>query len=123
MIKFEEIEKRQYNIVRIEGKDKKIIIPLFLSFSPITNKFFRLTEFVEDCSVQIGSEFDNWFCTFLTDYQKSNYNYAIVKDNLNNLMTYCDKYLDLCNINFEGYINKSKKSKNSIFLTQKILKR
>jgi len=123
MIKFEETEKRQYNIIRIEGEDRKIIVHLILSFSPITNKFFRLTEFIEDCSVKIGLEFDDWFCKFLTDYKDSNYNYSIVKNNLNSLIMYCDKYLELENINFAGYINKSKKSKNSIFFDDTDIKK
>ena len=38
-------------------------------------------------------------------------------------MMYFDKYLDLSNINFEGYINKSKKSKNSIFFDAEDIKK
>lgn len=123
MIKFEEIEKRQYHILRVEGEERKIICPLALAFSPITNKFFRLTEFVEDCSIKIGKEFDDWFCKFLEDYKASNYNYAIVKNNLNSLIMYCDKYLEIENVNFSGYINKSKKSKNSIFFDAEDIKK
>ena len=67
MIKFQETEKRQYNIINENQENKDLIISLNLSFSPITNKFYRLIEFVEDCSIKIGPEFDSWFSTFLTE--------------------------------------------------------
>ena len=115
MIKFENMGKRKYNINRVEGEEIKLITDLDLMFSPITNKFFRLTEFVEDCSEKLGVEFDDWFCKLITDYKESKYDYSIIRNNIDQLKDYCDKYLDIVGINFEDYINRSKASKNSIF--------
>ena len=115
-IKFVETGKRKYDIIRIDDKGKEnIVIKLDLVFSPITNKFDRLTEFVEDCSHLMGKDFDDWYCGLLLEYKKSNYDYSVIKNNLPVLKEWCDKYLDIVDINFENYINRSKASKNSIF--------
>lgn len=119
MIKFKDTDKRKYqifNMVTVDGQPKEILLcNLDLVFSPITNKFFRLTEFVEDCSVKLGSEFDDWFSALIIDYKKSNYDYLVIKNNIPKLKELCDKYLEMSGINFEDYINRSKISKNSIF--------
>ena len=104
MLKFEEIGKRQYNILLSVGDEEPhIVTELNLMFSPITNKFFRLTEFVEDCSDKLGKEFDDWFCGLIKDYQDAKYDYRIIRDNIDTLKMYCDKYLEIININFEDY--------------------
>jgi len=115
MLKFEETGKRKYNINRIVGEEVQLVTTLDLMFSPITNKFFRLTEFVEDCSLKLGEEFDTWFCTLITTYQNKKYDYSVIRDSIPQLKDYCDRYLELVGINFEDYINRSKQSKNSIF--------
>jgi len=128
MIKFEETDKRRYTVTRIlsdknpEAQDQ-VITKLDLMFSPVTNKFFRLTDFVEDCSLKLGEEFDDWFCNFINDYKKSNYDYSIVKNNIEPLKNWCDKYLEIVGINFEDYINRSKASKNSIFFDAEEIKK
>jgi hypothetical protein len=111
MITFKPAGKRKFSIFNNDEK----IIDLNLLFSPVTNKFNKLSDFIEDCSKKLGEEFDIWFCNFIKDYINSNREYPIIKNNIEKLMEYCDKYLDLCNINFSDYINKSKVSKNSIF--------
>ena len=115
MIKFKETGKRKYQILNLEGDNAEVICNLDLVFSPISNKFFRLTEFVENCSVKLGPEFDVWFTKLIKDYKTSNYDYLVIKNNIPQLKEFCDKYLELTNINFEDYINRSKASKNSIF--------
>lgn len=119
MIKFIETGKRKYtikNIVDVEGTITETnIVNLDLMFSPVTNKFERLTDFVEDCSLKLGLEFDTWFIKLMGDYKRSNYDYLVIKQNIPEIKSMCDKYLELCNINFDDYINKSKVSKNSIF--------
>jgi len=119
MIKFEETKKRQYTIKNNGNK----IIDLDLMFSPITNKFSRLTDFIEDCSLKIGEEFDNWYCKLINDYKQSDLDYSIVKNNIDKMMEYCDKYLELKNVNFKDYINKSKISRNSIFFDEEDIKK
>ena len=119
MIKFIETGKRKYTIKNtetVDGVEKEIVVcNLDLMFSPVTNKFERLTDFVEDCSVKLGSEFDTWFVKLISDYKKSKYDYNVIRQNIPELKRLCDKYLDQCNVNFDDYINRSKISKNSIF--------
>ena len=117
MISFIKKDKRKYDIVseKADGKIDNHIASLDLVFSPATNKFDKIVEFVEDCSKTLGDEFDIWFTSYLTEYIESNYNSAIVKRNIPELKRIADTYLEACNINFENYINKSKISKNSIF--------
>lgn len=127
MIKFKETGKREYQIFNMipngETMQENLICKLDLQFSPISNKFFRLTEFVEDCSDKLGSEFDNWFVKLIGDYKASNYDYLIIKNNIPMLKEMCNKYLDKMNINFENYINRSKASKNSIFFDASEIKK
>ena len=47
--------------------DRKILTLNFIP-SSITNKFFVVSNFVEDMSKVLGEEFDNWFVKFLEDY-------------------------------------------------------
>jgi hypothetical protein len=116
MIVFKTEGKRK---VSMSNKNKKgeleKIIDLNLAFSPVTNKFNKLSDFIEDCSKKLGDEFDNWYIGLIRDYIKSNREYSIIKNNIDKLMELTDKYLEICNINFSDYINRSKISKNSIF--------
>ena len=127
MIKFTETGKRKYSINSVETinniEKTTLICNLDLTFSPVTNKFERLTDFVEDCSIKLGAEFDTWFIKLLVDYKTSNFDYLIIKQNIPELKMMCDKYLDLCNVNFDDYINKSKISKNSIFFDASEIKK
>lgn len=121
MLKFEkfENEKRKYrihNIVTIDGQEQKTLITnLDLMFSPVTNKFNKLIEFLEDASIKLGPDFDNWFISLVLDYKGAGFDYSVIKRNIPELKRWCDEYLVKLNINFENYINKSKVSKNSIF--------
>jgi len=122
MLKFEktDAEKRKYkihNVVTTEDgtETKTLVTSLDLVFSPITNKFPKLMEFLEDASDKLGPEFDQWFITMVADYKSTNYDYLVIKRNIPLLKNWCDQYLVKLNINFENYINRSKISKNSIF--------
>lgn len=123
MIRFDLLDKRKYVIVYEKDGHQEEIVKLDLVFSPITNKFKKLTEFVTDCSVKIGKEFDDWFVSFLKEYQDSGYDYSVIKNNIDTMMSFSDQYLELVNINFEDYINRSKISKNSIFFDAEEIKK
>lgn len=111
MIKFIETDKRQYDIMR----DGTKVVSLDLIFSPITNKFDKLIEFIEDCSVKFGVAFDDWYCGMISRYIESNYDYQIIRENVPMLKSWCDQYIVASGVNFEDYINRAKVSKNSIF--------
>jgi len=123
MIKFEKTEKRKYTIFNENGDEKAEVVKLDLQFSPITNKFERLSNFIEECSLKLGPEFDTWYIGFLDSYKESGYDYAVVKENIPLLQKYCDDYLDQLGINFEDYINMSKVSRNSIFFDASDIKK
>ena len=123
MIEFVLTSKRKYDVFRKDGDQEKLIAQLDLQFSPVTNKFDKLTDFVEDCSRRMGTEFDDWFDTFLTEYQNSQFDHQIVKQNVPRLREFADRYLELCEINFEDYINPAKISKNSIFFNAPDIKK
>ena len=114
MITFRKDDKRKYSILLNDNS----ICTLNLVFNPATNKADKVISFIEDCSVKLGDEFNNWFSSFLIDYQESNYEYAVVKRNVPELMRLADKYLELCNVDFEDYIDRDKASKNSIFYSK-----
>ena len=80
MIKFEKTEKRKYTIFNENGDEKAEVVKLDLQFSPITNKFERLSNFIEECSLKLGPEFDTWYIGFLDSYKGSGYDYAVVKE-------------------------------------------
>ena len=62
----------------------------------------------------LGKECENWYINLIKEYSEKQ-DFEILKNNLDNLKEYCDEYLTKLNINFDGYIDKSKASKNSIF--------
>lgn len=124
MIKITEMSKRKYKIER----NNKLITNLDLIFSPVTNKFNKITEFVEDCSKQLGEEFDDFFESLIMEYKDSSgstdikvenkkpgYDAAILISKIPELKKFADKYLELQNVDFSNYVNLDKKSKNSIF--------
>lgn len=123
MLKFVLTNKRKYDLFRIEGDVSTLIVQQDLQFSPVTNKYDRLTDFVEDCSLKMGSEFDDWFAGMLVDYKNSAYDHHIIKNNIPRLKEFADRYLELANINFDDYINMAKISKNSIFFNSTDIKK
>ena len=131
MIAFIQKDKRKYDIVngtRAEGNVDSIeihskICSLDLVFSPATNKFDKIVEFVEDCSLVLGEEFDTWFNQYISEYVNSNYDAAIIKQHIPRLIEITDKYIEAKNICFEDYIDLKKVSSNSIFFDSEEIKK
>jgi len=199
MLKVVNKDKRQYDIFINDEK----IVSLDIEFGSVSNKFFIVTEFLEDCSKKLGSEFDDWFKKLILDYintseykikltnilsvlykkylenQQSlnllleeleklkidnniinydiveakiqdiknlinkkindnnisidriknefkeliqfinNHNQEVLIDNTDKIIYFCDKYINLLNIDFNSFINKKKRSKTSIFFNAK----
>ena len=123
MLKVIKLDKRKYQMIReIDSVDEELFI-FNLDFSPIANKYEKLIEMFEDCSVELGTDFDNWYVGFLSDYIKNGYDYAVIRDNIPKLMEFSDAYLEKKDIKFEDYINRSKVSKNSIFFDETDIKK
>lgn len=115
MIKFQEIAKRTFDVVNIDGDIEKKIVTLNLTFSPAINKFEKISSFIENCSETMGKEFDDWFVKYLTDYIESEMSVQVIKDNIPQIIDFCDRYITSLEIDFKSYINKDKVSKTSIF--------
>lgn len=115
MLKFENIDKRQYDLYRIDSDGNKEFIRKYeLVYEPGSNKYPNMLKFIEDMA-ENSIDFENWYIDTISNYKNSNYDYKIIKDQLDNLKKYCNAYLDSLNINFDNYVNRSKASKNSIF--------
>lgn len=115
MINFIESEKRKYKLLQTqEDGSEKEIHTYNLIYGPGSNKYNVLFDYVKDMCNTVGKECEDWYINFIQDYLK-NKDFEIIKNNLDKLMEYSDKYLQMLNIDFGGYIDQSKKSKNSIF--------
>lgn len=128
MIKPDENEKRQYTVMRgvkTEGgiSNPVTICSLDLQFSPATNKFDKIQEFVEDCSILLGDKFDDWFESYLTEYKSSGYDAAIVKEHIPTMISMVDEYIEKKEIDFDDYIDTKKISSNSIFFDAEEIKK
>jgi len=111
MITITEVSKRKYEIHR----DDVLLIEMELVFSPVSNKFHKIVDFIQDASKQLGDEFDDFFEKYVVDYKESKFDASVLLKSIPKMKKLCDKYLEKLNINFNNYVNIEKKSKNSIF--------
>lgn len=119
MIKLTEVDKRQYQLTQVDENGKETVIHNYnLIYSPGSNKYDVLFSYVENMCNTLGKECEDWYINLVKDYAEKQ-DFIIIKNNIPQLKKYCDEYLEKLNINFEGYINKSKASKNSIFFDSK----
>jgi len=102
---------RKYDII-INGEE---IVKLELKYTPIVNKFHEITKFIEDASIKLGNDFDIWLTNLLTDYINTNYDHSVIFGNVDKIKLYTDRYLEILDVDYSQFVNKSKKSKNSIF--------
>lgn len=115
MIKLENTDKRQYTLYRIkEDGSKEEIHKYNLIYNPGSNKYNILFDYVEKMCNTLGKECEDWYINLLVSYHQTK-DFEIIRNNIDKLMEFSDKYLESLNINFDGYIDTSKKSKNSIF--------
>ena len=99
----------------VDWVQKEVIRDLVLKSSPGSNKYDEMLEFIEDMSMELGTKFDDFYIGTIRQYEDSNYDHRIIENAVNDIIKYCDEYIEKKNINFEAYINKSKASKSSIF--------
>lgn len=106
-----------FNIIQapVSFNTIKTIKELELVYSPGSNKYDSLLYFVEQCSYEIGKEFDDFYIGLITDYESSNYDHKIIRNAIPKMIDFCNRFVEIKNINFDAYINKSKASKSSIF--------
>ncbi len=105
--------------------DDKEIITIGLVSSSITNKFFIITNFIENISKNCQG-FDNWFCDFLTEYSTTSERFLVIEKNIPSIKKYVDEYLKIKDIKLEKFVDESKAKKTSILFSvdeiEKIIK-
>jgi len=94
---------------------REVVKEMDLVYSPGSNKYGAMLEFVERCSQVMGQEFDDFYIGTIKTYVDSGCDVRIIQNAVPGIIEWCDKFIDAQNINFDGYINKSKASKSSIF--------
>ena len=120
MIRFNLSEKR-LEVFR----DEKEIQVINLISSTVTNKFFIVTNFIENVS-RTCEGFDDWFCNFLEEYTTVSERYPVIKKNIPIIKGFVDQYLKEKNIDSNQFVDESKAKKASILFTaeeiEKIIK-
>ncbi len=111
-------------ILQVLNNDKEIAT-IGLVSSSITNKFFIITNFIENIS-KTCKGFDEWFCDFLTEYSTTSERFLVVEKNIPLIKKYVDEYLKVRDIKLEKFVDESKAKKTSILFSvgeiEKIIK-
>ena len=97
--------------------DEKEILKVDLISSTITNKFFIVTNFIENVSKNCPG-FDEWFCEFLEEYSTENERYPVLEKNIQIIKKYVDDYLKIRNIDLDQFVDESKAKKSSILFSK-----
>lgn len=120
MITFEKVGAKIWKVLN----NKEEIVTLNLISSSVTNKFFIITNFIEDVSKLCGRDFDEWITQLLIDYKNNEEDrFKILSKNYKQLIAFTDNYLDLKDIDFTKFVDYSKVKKSSIlFLSEEIEK-
>lgn len=116
-----EVKKENARVYKVE-RDGREIVELKLVSSSITNKFFIITDFIKRVSEKLGDEFDDWFETFLTEYQKNEEKrFSILVENVPLLKSFVNKFIAQSGVDFSSFVDQSKVKKSSIlFLPDEI---
>ncbi len=133
MIKFTKESTKKY----LFFKDEKLIAPINLITSTVTNKYHIITDFIEDMSKKLGVEFDEWLVHFVTGYKQAydsppppldssaeaENDFVFLEQNLDKIKNYVKEYIDLLDIDFSKYVNMNKVKKGSILFEEDEIKK
>lgn len=95
--------------------EPEVIKDIELLYAPGSNKYDNMLAFIEKCSEVLGKEFDDFYIGTIKDYLANNLDMKIIENAIPKIIEFCDKFIEIQNINFDNYIDESKKSKSSIF--------
>ncbi len=120
MIKLKKEEHKKWAIMN----DDNVLVELDLISSSITNKYFIISSFIEKISETCKDDFDDWFCSFITDYNKNkDKRYDILIDNIPMIKHFVNEYItNKADIDFSQFVDESKAKKNSILFTVEEIK-
>jgi len=120
LIRFEQKEQKDWQILY----DKTAVVNLNLVSSSITNKFSIITNFIEGISGTFEKKFDRWFLRLLSDYYKSgDLRFTLLMENVTELKSFVNGYIDFRNIDFSQFVDESKAKKSSILFTAEEIER
>jgi len=97
--------------------DEEKFLEITLNSSTITNKYFIVTNFIENIS-KTCQGFDEWFKTFLEEYATEIERYPIIEKNIENLKNFVNQYLKEINIDYSQFVDESKAKKTSILFNK-----
>ncbi len=86
-----------------------------LIYAPGSNKYDNMLNFVEKCSEVLGQPFNDFYIGTIDSYLNSGMDVKIIQNAVPQIVSFCDEFIEKQNINFDDYIDESKKSKSSIF--------
>lgn len=107
------------NKIEIYKNNKFELEVELLSKSRITGKYDIIIDFIEDMSATLGMRFNAWFCRFLKNYiDNKDDRYDIIKEELETLVNYVDRYMKLKDFDYGQYVDESKAKPSSIFFDE-----
>lgn len=112
MVRFTLIDKK----VEIFREEEKFLTINLIS-STITNKYFIVTNFIENVS-KTCEGFDDWFCNFLDEYTSVIEKYPVIEKNILIIKHYVDEYLEIKGVDFNQFVDESKAKKSSILFSR-----
>jgi len=111
MIRFN-LEEKKLKIFN----DEQLLLTTNLISSTITNKYFIVTNFIENVSKTCNG-FDKWFINFLSEYTTEVERYAVIEKNIPIIKEFVDEYLKQRGIDSTQFVDESKAKKASILFT------
>jgi hypothetical protein len=106
----------QKRLVGLMDETDKMVAEIDLSMSTVTNKFYLVTNFIEDMSKN-SIEFTEWLVKFMEDYINTVDKYELLEQNVPLIKKYADEYITSKKIDFSLFVDETKAKKTSILLT------
>ena len=117
MLKFEQKGPKEWSIVSQQSEP----INIRLKPSSVTNKFHIVAGYIERVAEYHGEAFSEWFTNLLQDCEDETKKAEVVMNNLENIQTFSDTFLDSLEIDYSQFVDITKAKKNSIlFLADEI---
>lgn len=118
MLKFDQQGPKQWGIIYGENEPIKVrLLP-----SSVTNKFYLVTNYIERVAEFHGEAFSEWFVALLNDCRDSSKRAETIWNNIDNIKTFSDSYLDSLDFDFSQFVNMKKVKKNSILFSAEEIK-
>lgn len=93
----------------------QVIKEMELVYAPGSNKYDNMLAFVEKCSEVLGEPFNQFYIGTITNYLNNGKDIRIIEQAVPQIIDFCNQFIEIQNINFDDYIDVTKKSKSSIF--------